>query len=39
MARKGCWDNPFVMGLMDMFVQEGNVKPAVDPVYAVVGKQ
>lgn len=27
------------MGLMDMFVQEGDVEPAVDPVDAVVRKK
>lgn len=39
MAREWRRDDPFVMRLMDVFVQEGNMEPAVDPVNAVVGKK
>lgn len=38
MRGEGCWDDPFVVGFMNISVEEGEMKPAVDPVYAVVGE-
>ena len=36
---KGRGDDPFVVGLVEAFVEEGNMQPSVNPIDAVVGEE
>lgn len=36
MGCEGGRDDPLMMGFVDVFVEEGDVKPTVDPVNAVI---
>lgn len=39
MRSEWSWDNPFMMGFVNVFVEEWNMEPSMNPVDTVVGEQ